>query len=88
MLLAKTARRGGGPRPARNDGVGRAWPTFHKKERARCIALLQRNGSEITDHLKLKLCGLFEGAFDEGEAALGLFAQEFFLFGAFAQAAV
>jgi len=31
---------------------------------------------------------LFEGAFDEGEAALGLFAQEFFLFAAFAKAAV
>ncbi len=28
--------------------------------------------------------GLFEGAFDEGEAAFGLFAQEFFLFAAFA----
>ena len=34
------------------------------------------------------LGGLFEGAFDKGEAALGLFAEEFFLFGAFAQAAV
>lgn len=31
---------------------------------------------------------LFEGAFDEGEAALGLFAQKFFLFAAFAQTAV
>jgi hypothetical protein len=31
---------------------------------------------------------LFEGAFDEGEAALGLFAQEFFLFAALALAAV
>jgi hypothetical protein len=31
---------------------------------------------------------LFEGAFDEGEAALGLFAQQFFLFAAFAQAGV
>ena len=31
-----------------------------------------------------RLSGLFEGAFDEGEAALGLFAQKFFLFAAFA----
>ena len=31
---------------------------------------------------------MFEGAFDEGEAAFGLFAQEFCLFAAFAKAAV
>ena len=31
---------------------------------------------------------MFESAFDEGEAAFGLFAQEFFLFSTFAKAAV
>jgi hypothetical protein len=64
--------------------TGAAGFSRHAPERRPHEARAKADDVSVRGQRVPRLSGLFEGAFDEGEAALGLFAQKFFLFAAFA----